>query len=151
MLDVEFAMNNHENAFTELISFFAQHNYYFKNEIKSFKKYFKSKIRKIKLIKTNKIIARQKILRFFLKKRLLTFQNDQRQHVNANKQLHLKYKIENLIYVNAKKKFLKKQFKLLNLKNLKFWKIIKNIDNKIYKLKILKHLKKIELISIFHF
>ena len=102
LLDAEFAVNNHENAFTELISFFVENDYYLKNRTESSKKYDRLTTRRAELVKTDKIITRQKSLRVFLKERLMTSQKNQKRHVNANKQSHPEYKVGDLVYVNAK-------------------------------------------------
>ena len=148
--NVEFAANNHINASTNIISFFAKHEYHFKNETKSFELYEKTITKKTKLMKTNKIVKKQKTMQHYFKKRLMIAQNDQKKHANVNRQSHFEYKIKNMIYVNAKNFTSKRQSKSLNSKNVELWKIIKNIKKKIYELKISKNLKTIELTSIFH-
>lgn len=74
--NAKFAANNHENALIKMTSFFANHEYHFKNETKSSKTYDETKTQKTKLTKIDKIIARQKIIKIHLTKRLIFVQND---------------------------------------------------------------------------
>ena len=148
--DVEFAANNHENASTRLISFFADHEYHSRSEAEFSKLYYQQESRKIKLIRADKIIKHQKTIQQFLIKRLLTVQNDYQKNANTFKQSHLNYKIEDLVYVNVKNFFFARQSKSLSSKNLESWRIVRNIDNKTYKLNIFKNLKSARIVSIFH-
>ena len=68
--DVEFAANNHENAFTKLTSFFVDHGYHPRSETKPSELYDKCETRKVELIKTDKIVAQQESIRFYLKKNI---------------------------------------------------------------------------------
>ncbi len=55
--NAEFAINNHTNVFIDIISFFANHEYYFRTEAKFFESYEEN--RKMKVQKTNEIIQKQ--------------------------------------------------------------------------------------------
>ena len=72
------------------------------------------------------------------------------QFANRTRQLHLKYKISDKVYVDARHFASERDKKLLNLKNSKPWKIIQNINNKAYKLDIPQTLKDAGLTLIFH-
>ena len=74
--NVEFATNNYIDASTNMISFFAKHEYHFKNETKSFELYEKTITKKTKLMKTNKIVKKQKTLQHYFKKQLMIAQNN---------------------------------------------------------------------------
>ena len=78
--DVEFAANNHENAFTKLTSFFVDHGYHPRSETKPSELYDKCETRKVELIKTDKIVAQQESIRFYLKKKHCC----QRKTINKN-------------------------------------------------------------------
>lgn len=116
--NVEFATNNYKNVLTKLISFFVKHKYYLKNKTK-FKQSYENKIsRTNKLIKIDKIIKKQIFIKLFLKKKLLLIQKNQQKHANVNRQFCSKYKIKNLMYMNAKNFNFEKQSKFLNSKNV---------------------------------
>jgi hypothetical protein len=146
--NAKFAANNHVNVFTEMTSFFADHEYHSRSEAESSQQFDRN--RKAEIRKADKIVQRQKTMTQWIRENLTWSQAKQAHHVNKTRQSHLEYKVEDLMYVNAKNFSSERSSRSLTFKNVRSWKIIRVIDNKTYKLKLSDHLKAAELTSIFY-
>jgi hypothetical protein len=146
--DAKFAANSHENASTKMISFFADHDFHSRSETKPSDTYDSD--RKAESLKANKILERQEVIRKWLHERLTAAQEDQARHANRTRSSHSKYKVKDMIYVNAKNFKSQRQSQSLSSKNAESWKIIRNIDNKAYELEIFEHMNNAKLTPIFH-
>ena len=133
----KFAVNNHVNALTGIIPFFANYEFHFQTGIKPSRIYKDSK-RKKEFLAADKIVRKQENMMRFLQDQLAQAQEKQAKFTNYDCQSHLEYQIEDKVYINAKhfvsKKLLKKS---LGLNNAGPWEIIKVIDIKAYKVDIL--------------
>ena len=77
-------------------------------------------------------------------------QDKQMRFANRICQPHLKYKIGDKVYVDARHFASERDKKSLDLKNVELWKIVWNIDNKVYELAIPETLKVAGFTPIFH-
>ena len=148
--EAKFAVNNHVNVFTEMTSFFADHDYHSRSGIEPLILYDNGIVKRAKLLSADQIAARQEAMRKWLVDNLTWAQIDQTKYVNNSRAPHPDYKIDDWIYVNTKDFSIEKQSRFLSSKNVGSWKIIRCIDNKAYELNISEHLKQTSLTTIFH-
>jgi transposase InsO family protein len=146
--DAEFAVNNHMNVFIDMISFFADHEYHPRTEAEPSESYERN--RKMEVRKADEIVQRQELMIQWIKENLIWAQAEQSHHANKGRQPHPEYKVEDLVYVNAKDFSFERSSRSLTFKNVSPWKITRVIDNKAYELKLSDHLKAAELTPIFH-
>ena len=145
----EFAASNYVNASTGVTLFFVDHGFHPWIGIEPPGTY-KWGERQAELLAANKIVAWQAKMMTFLQDQLAWSQDEQTQFANKTRQAHLKYKIGDKMYVDARHFASEREKKLLNLKNTRPWEIIQNINNKAYELAIPETLKAAGLTSIFH-
>lgn len=150
LFETKFAVNNHVNVLTEMISFFADHDYHFRSDIESLILYDNSIVGRAELLSADQIAARQDIIKKWFIENLTWAQIDQTKYVNNSRISHFDYKIDDWIYVNTKDFSIERQSRSLNSKNAGSWKIIRCIDNKAYELNILEHFKQTDLTAIFY-
>lgn len=100
--NAKFTTNNHENVFTDMTSFFANHDYHSRIDTESSETYDLSTSKKVELARADNIIARQNKVKNRLIDHITWTQADQAKHVNRTRIAHPEYKVGDLVYVNSK-------------------------------------------------
>ena len=137
------------NESTGVTPFFANNGFYFCTEIEP-SQTFGSVNQKAELLSADKIVANQQEMASFLQDQLVWAQKKQAHWANQNCQPHPGYKVEDMVYVDARHFASKKSNKSLSMKNVRPWKILWNITNKAYKLEIPQQMKKAGFTPVFY-
>ena len=87
------------------------------------------------------MVANQEETVQFLRDQLVWAQEEQAHWANQNCQPHPEYKVEDMIYVDARHFASERDSKLLSMKNAGPWKIVCNIANKAYEVDIPQQMK----------
>ena len=146
---VKFSANNYVNESTEIIQFFADNGFHPRTGIKP-PQTFRNVNQKAELLSADKIVASQQERVLFLQDQLVWAQKKQAHWANQNRQPHSRYKVRDMVYVDAKHFASEKSSKSLSMKNAGLWKILWSIANKAYKLEIPQQMKETGLTSVFY-
>ena len=146
----KFSANNHTNESTGITPFFADNGFYLCTGVEPSQAYQERTSRKAKLLTADKIVKQEEETRSFLQDQLLWSQQKQAHWVNQNRQPHPEYKVEDMVYIDARHFASERNSKSLSMKNAGPWKIVCNIANKTYKLEISQQMKEAGLTPIFH-
>ena len=146
----EFSANNHINESTGMTPFFADNGFHPQTGVEPPQAYQQAN-RKAKLLTADKIVKQEEETRSFLQEQLLWSQEEQARWANESRQPHSKYKVGDMVYVDARHfNTSKRESKLLSMKNAGPWKIVRIIANKAYELDIPQHMRDARLTPVFH-
>ena len=146
----EFSANNHINESTGMTSFFADNGFHPLTGVEPPQAYQQETSRKTKLLTADKIVKHQEETRSFLQDQLTWAQEKQAYWANQNRQPHPEYKVEDIVYVDARHFASERDSKSLSMKNAGPWRIVCNIANKTYELDIPQQMREAGFTPIFH-
>ena len=145
----EFAANNHVNASTRIITFFADNGFHSRTGVELLQANLGNGQR-AELLAADKIVKNQEDMASFLQDQLIWAQQEQAYWANQHRQPHPDLKVGDMVYVDARHFTSERESKLLSSKNAGPWKIIRNIANKAYKLDLPQQMKDAGLTPVFH-
>ena len=145
----KFEVNNAKNATTNMKFFLATKDYISRSNVESFESIItKNSMKRREMKNANKLIAKLKNLREFLREKIKWIQTKQEKYVNQHKTSISEFRIKNMMMLNVRFQTTRRQNKSFDFKNLSSYRVIRKINDMIYELELSKTMTK--MFSVFH-
>ena len=145
----KFEINSVKNVTTDMKFFLTTKEYISRSDVKSFESIvIDNSIKRREMRNANKLIAKLKNLREFLREEIKWAQTKQKKYVNQHKTSASKFRVKNMMMLNVRFQTTRRQNKSFDFKNLSSYRVIRKINDMIYELELSRTMT--EMFSIFH-
>ena len=144
----KFESNSNKSASSELKSFLVIKDYISKSDLELSTSITDESVQRREMKNANKFIVKQKKLKEYLRNELKWSQIKQKKYVNVHRTFASKFRMNDMIMLNARYLKIMRLNKNLDYKNLESFKVVRMINNCAYELELSQIIKK--CFSIFH-
>ena len=144
----KFESNSSKNASNELKSFLVIKDYISRSNLKSFTSITDEFVQRRKMKNANRFIVKQEKLREYLRNELKWSQVKQKKYANVHRASASKFRVNDMIMLNARYLKIMRLNKSLDYKNLESFRVVRMINNCAYELELSQIMK--ECFSVFH-
>ena len=144
----KFENNSSKSASNELKSFLVIKDYISRSNLEFSTSITDESVQRREMKNANRFIVKQEKLKKYLRNELKWSQIKQKKYVNVHRAFASKFKVNDMIMLNARYLKIMRLNKSLDYKNLKSFKIVRMINNCAYELELSQIMKK--CFSVFH-